>query len=62
MPINELEKCVAFPIFMRYVYLYIIAMATVTSDIFKPSKFGGKYTVTLIPGTAQMNKSRDSFH
>ncbi|KKA30005.1 hypothetical protein TD95_004397 [Thielaviopsis punctulata] len=24
--------------------------ATVESDIFKPSKFGGKYTVTLIPG------------
>jgi isocitrate dehydrogenase (NAD+) len=26
-------------------------MATVTQDIFKPTKFGGKYTVTLIPGT-----------
>ena len=26
-------------------------MATVEADIFKPSKFGGKYTVTLIPGT-----------
>ncbi|KAI5795203.1 hypothetical protein EDC01DRAFT_76751 [Geopyxis carbonaria] len=26
------------------------SMATVTSDIFKPTKFGGKYTVTLIPG------------
>ncbi len=26
------------------------AMATVQSDIFKPTKFGGKYTVTLIPG------------
>ncbi|KAF2650838.1 isocitrate dehydrogenase subunit 1 mitochondrial precursor, partial [Lophiostoma macrostomum CBS 122681] len=25
-------------------------MATVNSDIFKPTKFGGKYTVTLIPG------------
>ena len=25
-------------------------MATVTQDIFKPTKFGGKYTVTLIPG------------
>ena len=25
-------------------------MATVQSDIFKPSKYGGKYTVTLIPG------------
>ncbi|KAB8336926.1 hypothetical protein FH972_021231 [Carpinus fangiana] len=25
-------------------------MATVQSDIFKPSKFGGKYTVTMIPG------------
>ena len=24
--------------------------AAVQSDIFKPSKFGGKYTVTLIPG------------
>jgi len=27
------------------------AMATVQSDIFKPTKFGGKYTVALIPGT-----------
>lgn len=26
-------------------------MATVNHDIFKPTKFGGKYTVTLIPGT-----------
>ncbi|MCJ1247475.1 isocitrate dehydrogenase (NAD(+)) idh1 [Trapelia coarctata] len=25
-------------------------MATVQSDIFKPTKFGGKYTVSLIPG------------
>jgi isocitrate dehydrogenase (NAD+) len=25
-------------------------MATLQSDIFKPTKFGGKYTVTLIPG------------
>ena len=28
-------------------------MATVSQDIFKPTKFGGKYTVTLIPGTPQ---------
>jgi len=27
-----------------------LAYATVQSDIFKPTKFGGKYTVTLIPG------------
>ncbi|RMY81632.1 hypothetical protein D0861_08230 [Hortaea werneckii] len=26
------------------------AYATVNTDIFKPTKFGGKYTVTLIPG------------
>ncbi|CRK30683.1 hypothetical protein BN1708_015830 [Verticillium longisporum] len=26
------------------------AYATIQSDIFKPTKFGGKYTVTLIPG------------
>ncbi|RPA98000.1 hypothetical protein L873DRAFT_1828701 [Choiromyces venosus 120613-1] len=26
------------------------AMATVVSDLFKPTKYGGKYTVTLIPG------------
>ncbi|KAI1185752.1 isocitrate dehydrogenase subunit 1 [Nemania serpens] len=26
------------------------SFATVESDIFKPTKFGGKYTVTLIPG------------
>ncbi|KAM3503676.1 hypothetical protein MY10362_004036 [Beauveria mimosiformis] len=25
-------------------------MATIQSDLFKPAKFGGKYTVTLIPG------------
>jgi isocitrate dehydrogenase (NAD+) len=25
-------------------------MATVQEDIFKPTKYGGKYTVTLIPG------------
>ena len=25
-------------------------MATVQSDIFQPTKFGGKYTSTLIPG------------
>lgn len=25
-------------------------MATLQSDIFKPTKYGGKYTVTLIPG------------
>ncbi|ATY62353.1 isocitrate dehydrogenase [Cordyceps militaris CM01] len=25
-------------------------MATIQSDIFKPAKYGGKYTVTLIPG------------
>jgi isocitrate dehydrogenase (NAD+) len=25
-------------------------MATVQSDILKPTKYGGKYTVTLIPG------------
>lgn len=30
--------------------LCIKAMATVQSDIFKPTKFGGKYTTTLIPG------------
>ena len=28
------------------------AMATVQSDIFKPTKFGGKYTVSLIPGAS----------
>lgn len=27
-------------------------MATLSPDIFKPTKFGGKYTVTLIPGTS----------
>jgi len=29
-------------------------MATVNKDIFKPTKFGGKYTVTLIPGTLRL--------
>ena len=27
-------------------------MATVQSDIFKPTKYGGKYTTTLIPGSS----------
>jgi len=31
------------------------AYATVESDIFKPTKYGGKYTVTLIPGTANLS-------
>lgn len=26
------------------------AFASIQSDIFKPTKYGGKYTVTLIPG------------
>lgn len=30
-------------------------MATVQQDIFKPTKFGGKYTVTLIPGTPRIS-------
>ncbi|GAB1202759.1 isocitrate dehydrogenase (NAD(+)) idh1 [Aspergillus pseudonomiae] len=28
----------------------VLAFASVQSDIFKPTKYGGKYTVTLIPG------------
>lgn len=35
-------------------------MATISQDIFKPTKFGGKYTVTLIPGDgigAEVTKS-----
>ncbi|EEA20823.1 isocitrate dehydrogenase (NAD(+)) idh1 [Talaromyces marneffei ATCC 18224] len=31
-------------------YVATRSMATVQSDIFKPTKYGGKYTVTLIPG------------
>lgn len=31
-------------------FLSRLAFATVQSDIFKPTKYGGKYTVTLIPG------------
>jgi hypothetical protein len=34
----------------RYADTWVTAMATVQSDIFKPTKYGGKYTVTLIPG------------
>jgi len=35
-----------------------VAYATVNSDLFKPTKFGGKYTVTLIPGMhRQKNKA-----
>ncbi|KAI5810231.1 hypothetical protein DFH27DRAFT_589685 [Peziza echinospora] len=30
--------------------MFSIALATATNHIFKPTKFGGKYTVTLIPG------------
>jgi hypothetical protein len=29
---------------------FCAAFASVQSDIFKPTKYGGKYTVTLIPG------------
>jgi hypothetical protein len=32
----------------------LLAYATVESDIFKPTKYGGKYTVTLIPGTPDL--------
>lgn len=39
-----------FFFFLRAVLTRIAAMATVQSDIFKPTKYGGKYTVTLIPG------------
>ena len=34
-----------------------IAYATVQADIFKPTKFGGKYTVTLIPGRSSLDKA-----
>ncbi|KAF8252685.1 isocitrate dehydrogenase subunit 1 mitochondrial precursor [Wilcoxina mikolae CBS 423.85] len=34
----------------RNAVVHTRSMATVESDIFKPTKFGGKYTVTLIPG------------
>jgi hypothetical protein len=30
--------------------IHSLGMATVQQDIFKPTKYGGKYTVTLIPG------------
>jgi hypothetical protein len=33
------------------------AYATVQADIFKPTKFGGKYTVTLIPGMLLQDKA-----
>ena len=35
----------------------LIAYATVQADIFKPTKFGGKYTVTLIPGRSSLDKA-----
>jgi hypothetical protein len=34
------------------------AYATVQSDIFKPTKYGGKYTVTLIPGKDSLVRLR----
>lgn len=34
---------------------------TVESDIFKPTKYGGKYTVTLIPGTTSFPGSFDGY-
>jgi hypothetical protein len=37
-------------------------MATVQSDIFKPTKYGGKYTVTLIPGMAGILKHTHNLH
>jgi hypothetical protein len=33
--------------------------ATTNTDIFKPTKFGGKYTVTLIPGMRRAKSKED---
>ncbi|KAF1995200.1 isocitrate dehydrogenase subunit 1 mitochondrial precursor [Amniculicola lignicola CBS 123094] len=41
---RPVSRCVAGP------SMTARTMATVNQDIFKPTKFGGKYTVTLIPG------------
>ena len=40
-----------------------VAMATVQSDIFKSTRFGGKYTVTLVPGMDKTNEfvEREAF-
>lgn len=35
---------------------------TISSDIFKPTKFGGKYTVTLIPGKELRSEIRIELH
>ncbi|KAH0601221.1 hypothetical protein MHUMG1_00093 [Metarhizium humberi] len=50
------EPSPSSPLFLRLLrsaagqHQFARSFATVQSDIFKPAKFGGKYTVTLIPG------------
>jgi len=38
------------------------ALATIQQDIFKPTKFGGKYTVTLIPGQPSADNKDEHFN
>lgn len=51
--LSLLQDVCSYPVIVFFsgaVLTRIAAMATVQSDIFKPTKYGGKYTVTLIPG------------
>jgi hypothetical protein len=48
--LSLLEVSISFVYVEVGVDIAAIAYATVESDIFKPTKYGGKYTVTLIPG------------
>ncbi|PYI23330.1 isocitrate dehydrogenase subunit 1 mitochondrial precursor [Aspergillus violaceofuscus CBS 115571] len=48
-PAHSLLRRVAVPTLARS-SIPVRSFASVQSDIFKPTKYGGKYTVTLIPG------------
>lgn len=54
------DKGYACPLLtMAHSLTYQTAMATVQSDIFKPTKFGGKYTTTLIPGESRAGSCKE---
>ncbi|RAL08698.1 isocitrate dehydrogenase (NAD(+)) IDH1 [Aspergillus homomorphus CBS 101889] len=49
-PAQSLLRRAAVPTSLVRSYIPARSFASVQSDIFKPTKYGGKYTVTLIPG------------
>jgi hypothetical protein len=65
LPLNQSLVLSLLEVSISFVYVEVgvniaaIAYATVESDIFKPTKYGGKYTVTLIPGTLDIYSTRE---